>query len=246
MNKKYIQRHINKPYTAIPNDLIRNPEISGHAKAVFSYMASRPDGWEFHMNEITKHFKEGRDRVYKSITELIENNYIEKKELRDKGQFSTTLYNLHFSPYTDLPDTVLPYTVLPTSNKTDSNKTDNNKYYGDCIESNFETLWINYKPVEMSKGSKQSAKKSYLKALSKNTHDEIMDGTGKYIRCCHAMKTKTKHLSTFLNQEGFNDEWEYQPTKGKQHGKSSIGQQGNELLERIRAGEFSQNPNGNI
>ena len=114
-------------YTAIPNDLIRNPEISGLAKAVFCYLASRPDDWEFFTSEVIKNFKEGRDAIRTAIDVLCQHGYLTKTQERRQGQFAKNVYNIHFTPFTENPSTANPSTAKPTLTKTDNTKTDSNK-----------------------------------------------------------------------------------------------------------------------
>lgn len=72
----------------------------------------------------------------------------------------------------------------------------------------FENLWNEYKPYDMAKGNKKSALKSYLKARKGTDYETVIRGITRYIEYCHSTKCKTKHVSTWINQCGWADEYD--------------------------------------
>lgn len=116
------------PFTQLPNELIRNPEISSSAKALYAYMLSRGDNWHFYVNEIMKNMKDRRDRIYKSLDELESFGYLTKEINRDEGKFAGTQYILHFSPFPEKPDTAKPDTANQTLRIKNSKNKDINKH----------------------------------------------------------------------------------------------------------------------
>lgn len=72
--------------------------------------------------------------------------------------------------------------------------------------SQFQTFWESYQPIHISKGSKQDAKKSFLKALKKSTYEEIMQGLKNYMADCHSKNSYTKQVVVWLNKECWKDE----------------------------------------
>lgn len=68
----------------------------------------------------------------------------------------------------------------------------------------FERLWNSWRPFEMSKGGKGEASKSYAKALSSGVTSNVLEKAAiAYCRNCERLKSKTQHLSTWLNQRGW-------------------------------------------
>lgn len=120
-------RKLEAGYVSLPNDIVRNPSISGHAKAMFWYMASRPDGWVFHIKEIQNNFSEGRDRINKSISELVEHGYLEKDQIREAGKFSQNIYTLSYTPLTEKPLTAKPSTANTSLKNTEYKNTELSK-----------------------------------------------------------------------------------------------------------------------
>lgn len=82
-------------FTMIPNTLICDPTISSKAKAVYCYLYSRPDDWQFYTKEIEKNFKEGRDAINSAISELISFGWIEKEQVRISGRFSHNEFTIN-------------------------------------------------------------------------------------------------------------------------------------------------------
>lgn len=111
------------PFTQIPNELICSDNISAKAKAVYCYLCSRPNDWEFYTKEIEKNFKEGRDFITSAISELQLHGWISKFQVREGGKFSHTVYAIF---YTANGKAVNGQTVngKPATTNTDNTNTD--------------------------------------------------------------------------------------------------------------------------
>ena len=118
------------------------------------------------------------------------------------------------------------------------------------IDNDFEKLWTEWKPYDMPKGSKSDAKKKYA-TIRKREQDPnvILDGVRRYTALCHSSECKTKHVITWLNGNGCEEEHEEgqgnalrntstgnnsRPTRSEQ-ARSVIEQTKREILERERA-----------
>lgn len=101
--------------------------------------------------------------------------------------------------------------TLP-NNKSDNNSI-NNKKINNNILTEFETLWQLYP----RKIGKPKALKAYEKARKNGaTYEEVEQGIKAYCRQIEALKTDTeyiKHGSTWFNNEGWKDEYNYTPRK---------------------------------
>lgn len=68
----------------------------------------------------------------------------------------------------------------------------------------FELFWKEWKSFEMTKGNKQMAAKSYEKAImSGGSHDGLRAAAKKYCTVSQAQRCKTQHVTTWLNQRGW-------------------------------------------
>lgn len=74
---------IKSDFTIIPNEIINNPNISWKAKGIFSYLASKPDNWNFYREEIKKHATDGLRALKSGIKELEDAGYLVKNPKYD-------------------------------------------------------------------------------------------------------------------------------------------------------------------
>jgi len=74
----------------IPGSVMRDSRLSCKAKVVWSYMNSRPSGWDFSSARMAESFKEGRKPIQGAIRELEGYGYLKRRRMAD-GRIS---YNL--------------------------------------------------------------------------------------------------------------------------------------------------------
>ena len=104
MNK--LNNKIKDNFTIIPNDIIRNKDLSDRARFIFCYMASMPDDWKFYQGVMAKELGYTKDTLRKYIEELLETGYLDREQRREVGKFDSYDYTLNFSPCTKKADTV--------------------------------------------------------------------------------------------------------------------------------------------
>ncbi len=75
---------VDKDFTQIPNDILRNPEISGKGKAILCLLLSNREGWKSHLTTIGRMMKEGDDALRSGIEELEEFGYLARLKYRNK------------------------------------------------------------------------------------------------------------------------------------------------------------------
>ncbi len=79
----YLDNGLKKNFTIIPNELICDDSLSGEARALFCYLASRPENWDFLVPEIQKHFKKP---IQKPIKELEQARWLVRIRRPIKGK----------------------------------------------------------------------------------------------------------------------------------------------------------------
>jgi len=104
MNK--LNNDIKKNFTIIPNDVIRNKNISDRARFIFCYMASMPEDWKFYQGAMAKELGYTKDTLRKYIEELLESGYLYREQRREEGKFDSYDYTLNFTPSGKKADTV--------------------------------------------------------------------------------------------------------------------------------------------
>jgi len=123
-----IRKQIDRNFTIFPNDIIYDKELSLKAKGLLLLLLSRPDEWEFYMNEITKHSKDGKDSVRGGLNELFRSGYMEKKRVKDAetGHFTGWEYIVRNTKNTEIgnPDVGKPAII----NTEEENNTEKREY----------------------------------------------------------------------------------------------------------------------
>jgi hypothetical protein len=94
-----------------------------------------------------------------------------------------------------------------SDSKSDSKSDSNNDKLIVTNNNLFETFWQKYEPIHTSKGSKKDAEKKFSKIIKKESFDDIMAGLERYMAHCKAKNSYTKAVSTWLNSEGWKDDY---------------------------------------
>lgn len=72
-------------FTITNNQLIRDNRLSWKARGIFTYLWSMADGWEFRVNEVSRHAKDGRDSLRAGLKELEEYGYLKRHYKQNDG-----------------------------------------------------------------------------------------------------------------------------------------------------------------
>ena len=164
-----INQSLTKNFTQVPNELLRNPELSFRAKGILCLLLSNREGWYSCIKTITRMSKEGIEAIRSGIVELEKTGYLLRVQYREKN---TKIRRGSFWAYTDIPGnfniedslplleaegleafikkpyTEKPYTGKPSLiilyNKNTNNKNTNNK---NIHSQNFDGKDINKKII---------------------------------------------------------------------------------------------------
>jgi hypothetical protein len=80
-------------FTSISNEVIAHKKLTCYAKAVYSYLMMRPEGWEFYLKEISSNFVESDRIISKAIRQLEEEHYLVRlRKRQNNGRFSNYDY----------------------------------------------------------------------------------------------------------------------------------------------------------
>ena len=72
-------------FTITNNQLIRDDRLSWKARGIFTYLWSMSDGWDFRVNEVSRHAKDGRDSLRAGLKELEEYGYLKRQYKQSNG-----------------------------------------------------------------------------------------------------------------------------------------------------------------
>lgn len=85
-----------KGFTIASNRLLNANNISLKAKALYLYMSSKPDRWNFSATRIANELKEGVRGIENTLTELEMFNLLRRKKIKDKnGSWNGVIYYLN-------------------------------------------------------------------------------------------------------------------------------------------------------
>lgn len=87
-------RKMSVPFTQVANSLLNDESISFKAKGIYSFLYSKPSGWNFSANRIAKQSKDGRSAILEGLKELENVGYLKREKQKD----GTVIYNLNYEP----------------------------------------------------------------------------------------------------------------------------------------------------
>lgn len=216
-------------FTQIPNEWLRDSRLSFKARGILALLMSHRQGWSLSIETLAKQNLEGKDAIRTAITELEDAGYLQRSQANEGGRFGEAIW-ITKDP-SGLPLSENP----PSENPTPKKNINKEEQFKNTKEEagEFETFWKAYPRSE----SKQEAKKAYLKAIKKISHDELMKSLERY----KAHNTKNQiifaYAATWLNGERYLDEYDAvtpateQREKALDHTKAFLAEQA-ELARR--------------
>ncbi|CAB4164392.1 hypothetical protein UFOVP816_27 [uncultured Caudovirales phage] len=75
----------NKNYTVINNTICTDKRLSWKAKGIFLYAFSRPDNWQFHIDDLIKQSSDGEKSVKAGLRELADCGYLLRVQSKKEG-----------------------------------------------------------------------------------------------------------------------------------------------------------------
>lgn len=76
------KHNVQKKYTILNNETLRDPRLSLEAVGLWARLLSRPDDWEISVQELKKSCSCGENKIYKLLNELIGLGYVYRSQKR--------------------------------------------------------------------------------------------------------------------------------------------------------------------
>jgi hypothetical protein len=204
-------------FTQVPNALIRDEELSASAKLLLIYLLSHKVGYQILDTQMIRESGLGRAALRTARKHLEDVGFIVLERVRNydnslggyryeiqdaRGWFSTVAFST-VAQSTVAHSTVAnpPHNIKLIPNKTNTKKTKIENTTG------FDEFWFVY-PKKDDKGL---ARRSFEKALTRATLEEIVAGAERYRDDPNREEAFTKNPSTWLNA----DAWENGPLPAK-------------------------------
>lgn len=129
-----IKRVKKRGFTITDNKLIKDERLSWKARGIFQYLWAMPSDWNFYVDEVAKHSKDGIKALKSGLSELEKYGYLKRTMLRDeKGLFGEMSWKLSdtgvftVSTKNGPTDNTVDAKNGPTDNGTLLNKNNTNK-----------------------------------------------------------------------------------------------------------------------
>ena len=121
--------YIGKKFGQAPNELLNRQDISLKAKGLFTFLQSKPNGWDFSIKRISQQTNDGKSAIRTGLKELEENGYLNRKAAKNgKGKWSGYDYTLSENPSPDNPSTGNPSSENhDTNSKKENSKKEKSK-----------------------------------------------------------------------------------------------------------------------
>ena len=192
-------------FTQVSNTVLYNNKLSLKAKGLYTYLFSKPEGWQFHASVMQKELEESAKTIRTIINELVDKGYVKRTQYNEGGKFGGNLYEF-IPPCDQIPCTQKSVCGKSgTHNNTNpSTNTKNLNTLPPIPENGFED-WYRVYPRKISKAC---AKKSYSSALKKVGADILLGAVKVFAQDILNKGTEEKfipHPSTWLNQERWED-----------------------------------------
>ncbi len=111
-----------KNYTQVNNYICKDNSLSYKAKGIWLYAFSRPDDWQFHLNDLINKSTDGEKSVRSGLIELEKSGYLRRTQDKDsKGKFSQVEWEFYETP-TDIIKEMLPQAQNGEAVKGDAQK----------------------------------------------------------------------------------------------------------------------------
>lgn len=138
-NVERVKKH---GYTITDNQIIKDERLSWKARGIFQYLWAMPDDWNFYVDEVAKHSKDGIKALKSGLSELEKYGYLKRIRIRDKkGLFSEMSWKLSDTGNLSISTIFGPTdngTLLNTNN-TNKKETLNKKNTKDILSSSHST-----------------------------------------------------------------------------------------------------------
>lgn len=207
------KNNIKANFTAVPNFVSNDQRLSWKAKGIFLYLASKPNDWQFYMNEIKKNATDGKTSLQTGIKELEELGYlIRKKSVDGNNQFNGWDWILTIPDNQEIRLSGSPSVrqsdsrKTPSHTKTDSTNKELTKKESKSVYA-FDGFWDDYD----DKKERSECEKKWNK-LSEDDKELIKEFIPIY-QAHEPDKQYRKNPLTFLNSEIWKDDWEAYPPK---------------------------------
>ena len=83
-----LRNKLTSNFTIVPNEIVNDSRLSMKAKSIFLYLLSKPDDWDFYIQNIADSCTDGKNAIQTGLKELEEHGYLmRKKKVNEINRF---------------------------------------------------------------------------------------------------------------------------------------------------------------
>lgn len=217
-----IMRSIHDGYTPIPNDLLRNPDVSHKAVRVYGFLRSHKSGWMLNVRAVATQLGMSKNTVSSAMQELETLGYVTREWQTTEGGVRNGMKYLIFdkpagragvpktgtrvSQFLGAQERGIPQ--IGTHKEEQSFKKNNPKEEQNPkteFGAEFDAFWKSYP----RKAGKQKAQTKFEEQISNGASpDDLVKASTNFRAETERQQTEMRyipHPSTFLNQERWRD-----------------------------------------
>jgi hypothetical protein len=201
-----LYRRDNQPFAQIPNEAIRNPEITAGAFRLLAYLMSHQDGYELTYGQIERQTGMGRYAINEGIKNLEKTGWLRTEATKmANGQFGPKAWFVLDPTSVGNSTAGNSTTEKPTDKEDNFNKNTKDKEI--LVQNKFEREFSEFWQVYPRRSGKQAAKKAFVIACKQVGVDVVLDGARRFAKDPYLpVKQFIPHPATWLNQGRWDDE----------------------------------------
>jgi hypothetical protein len=184
-------------FTQIPNDWVRDSNLSLKAIGLLTQLMSHRPGWNMSISSLARFNKTGVDTIKSAVKELELYGYLkrsEKQEHNEDGTFADYVWTTA-DPFQN-PDTVKPASGKQDTKNTITKEQQPIKNKQENTDTGFDKFWEIY-PKKIAKAD---ALKAWNKAIKTKTADELLKVTKAYAESKLPDITYIPYPASWLNK----------------------------------------------
>lgn len=200
-------------FTTIPNNFLRDKNISFKAKGLFAYMFSMANGWNFTIRSISNQQNQGEQLIKSALNELKKNRYVEyRKFSTGKGEYYLDPEPNVEKPHVEKPHQENPHVDIQPVLRIPSNKNEQ------LQEELLEDKKIKQKKNSIEKLFEELLKKDDIYSSFKNEIEDFIDYRQKLKKPIKVVEPIIKYIKSLqeLEKLGYNRKDVIEEMKSKQ------------------------------
>lgn len=229
-----LYRQDNQPFAQVPNDAIRDPEITPGAFRLLAYLMSHNDGYELTYNQIERQTGMGRYAINEGIKNLEAKGWLKTEATKAAdGRFGPKAWTVLNPTSVGNSTAGNSTTEKPTDNKNTTYKEEKDKEVlgQDELDRAFNEFW----QVYPRKVGKDAARKIFAKAF-KAEGQEVVAGAARFANDPYLPQDKNfiPHPATWLN----GGRWSDDPLPPRERSKEELALIAAEAARKAREASY--------